>query len=141
MGKNTERGPLPLWRKWVRIAEGVAKHKKTNKNKQTYRTPAFTPSKKQQELTVREIWKQQCPKDMTQSKPIWAPDLTSDFKPVTQRLQCRRHMFDPWVRKILWRKCQPTPVFLPRKHRKIYGNKQWSLVGHSPQSCKESDMT
>ena len=28
--------------------------------------------------------------------------------------QCRRHGFDPWVRKILWRrKWQPTPVFLP----------------------------
>ena len=33
--------------------------------------------------------------------------------------QCRRHRrceFDPWVRKILWRrKRQPTPVFLPGK--------------------------
>ena len=28
--------------------------------------------------------------------------------------QCRRHGFDPWVGKILWRrKWQPTPVFLP----------------------------
>ena len=28
----------------------------------------------------------------------------------------RRHRFDPWVRKILWRrKWQPTPVFLPGK--------------------------
>ena len=28
--------------------------------------------------------------------------------------QCRRHRFDPWVRKIPWRrKRQPTPVFLP----------------------------
>ena len=30
--------------------------------------------------------------------------------------QCRRHGFNPWVRKILWRrKGQPTPVFLPGK--------------------------
>ena len=33
--------------------------------------------------------------------------------------QCRRrkrHRFDPWVRKIPWRrKWQPTPVFLPGK--------------------------
>ena len=29
-------------------------------------------------------------------------------------LQCRRPGFDPWVRKIPWRrKQQPTPVFLP----------------------------
>ena len=31
-------------------------------------------------------------------------------------LQCRRHRFDPWVRKISRRrKWQPTPVFLPGK--------------------------
>ena len=33
--------------------------------------------------------------------------------------QCRRHRrrgFDPWVRKIPWRRaCQPSPVFLPGK--------------------------
>ena len=29
-------------------------------------------------------------------------------------LQCRRYSFDPWVRKVPWRrKRQPTPVFLP----------------------------
>ena len=48
------------------------------------------------------------------------------------RLQYRRHMLDPWVRKIPWRrKWQPTPVFLPGKS---HGPK--SLVG-----CKELDMT
>ena len=30
--------------------------------------------------------------------------------------QCRRHRFDPWVRKIPWRrKWQPIPAFLPGK--------------------------
>ena len=30
--------------------------------------------------------------------------------------QCKRHGFNPWVRKIPWRrKWQPTPVFLPGK--------------------------
>ena len=30
--------------------------------------------------------------------------------------QCRRCEFNPWVRKIFWRrKWQPTPVFLPKK--------------------------
>ena len=29
--------------------------------------------------------------------------------------QCRRHSFSPWVRKTPWRrKCQPTPLSLPR---------------------------
>ena len=33
-------------------------------------------------------------------------------------LQCRRPEFDPWVKKIPWRrKWQPTPVFLPGKFR------------------------
>ena len=53
--------------------------------------------------------------------------------------QCRRHKrcrFDPWIRKIPWRrKWQPTPVFLPGK---FHG--QRSLAGYSPWSHKESDM-
>ena len=54
--------------------------------------------------------------------------------------QSRRHKrlgFDPWVRKISWRrKWQPTPVFLPGKF-----HRQRSLVGYSPWGCKESDKT
>ena len=42
--------------------------------------------------------------------------------------QCRRHQFDPWVRKIPWRrKWQPPSVFLPGKS---HGRR--SLVGFSP---------
>ena len=45
--------------------------------------------------------------------------------------QCRRHKrcrFNPWVGKIPWnRKCQPTPIFLPRK---LHG--QRALEGYSP---------
>ena len=42
--------------------------------------------------------------------------------------QCRRRVFDPWVRKIPWRgKWQSTPVFLPGK-----SHGQRSLVGYSP---------
>ena len=57
--------------------------------------------------------------------------------------QCRRHRrrkrrgFDPWVRKIHWRrKWQPTPVFLPEK---FHG--QSILEGYSPRRRKESDGT
>ena len=43
--------------------------------------------------------------------------------------QCRGHRkcgFNPWIRKILWRrKWQPTPVLLPEK-----SNEQRSLVGY-----------
>ena len=48
-----------------------------------------------------------------------------------------RTEFNPWVRKIPWRKeWLPTPVFLPGGS---YG--QRSLVGYSPRGCKESDRT
>jgi len=52
-------------------------------------------------------------------------------------LQCGRPGFDPWVRKIPWRrKWQPTPVFLPGKS---HGRR--SLVGYSLRGRKESDTT
>ena len=54
--------------------------------------------------------------------------------------QCRRHKrcgFDPWVRKIPWRKeWQLIPVYLPGE---FHG--QRSLAGFSPWGCKESDTT
>ena len=51
--------------------------------------------------------------------------------------QSRRFGFNPWVRKIPWRrKRQPTPVFLPAE---FHGQK--SLVGCSPWGHKESDTT
>ena len=44
--------------------------------------------------------------------------------------------FDAWVRKVPWRKGQPTPGFLPGK---FHG---WrSLVGYLSWSHKESDTT
>ena len=50
--------------------------------------------------------------------------------------QCGRHRnpgFDPWVRKIPWRrKWWPIPVFLPGE-----SHGQRSLAGYSPWSCKE----
>ena len=42
--------------------------------------------------------------------------------------RCKRCRFDPWVRKIPWRKAkQPTPVFLPGA-----SHGQRSLAGYSP---------
>ena len=52
-------------------------------------------------------------------------------------LQCWRPRFDPWVRKMPWRrKWQPTPVLLPGK---LHG--QRSLGGYSPWGHKQLDMT
>ena len=52
-------------------------------------------------------------------------------------LQYRRPRFDPWVRKIPWRrKWQPTPVLLPGKSH------GWRiLLGYSPWDHKESKTT
>ena len=54
--------------------------------------------------------------------------------------QCRRPRtcrFDPWIRKIPWRRAwQPTPVFLPGKY-----DGQRRLVGCSPWGHRESDTT
>ena len=59
----------------------------------------------------------------------------SDGKSVC--LQCSRPGFDAWVGKIPWRrKWQPTPGLLSGK-----SHGQRSLVGYSPWSRKESDMT
>ena len=53
---------------------------------------------------------------------------------------CRRHKrgrFDPWVRKIPWRRAElPTPVFLPEE-----SHGQRSLMGYSLWGHKESDIT
>ena len=50
---------------------------------------------------------------------------------------CGRPRFNPWVRKIPWRrKWQPTPVLLPGKSH------GWRiLVGYRPWGRKESDTT
>ena len=46
--------------------------------------------------------------------------------------QCRRHRFNPWVRKTpWWRKWHPTPVFLPEK-----SHGHGSLAGYSPWGHK-----
>ena len=51
-------------------------------------------------------------------------------------LQCRRHGFDPWVRKIPWRRTWlPTPVFLSGE-----SHGQRILAGYSPQGHKEPGM-
>ena len=54
--------------------------------------------------------------------------------------QCRRHRrlgFNPWFRKIPWRrKWQLTSVFLLRK-----SDGQRNLAGHSPWSGKELEVT
>ena len=65
------------------------------------------------------------------------PDGTSGKEPTCQCRRRERCEFDPWVRKIPWRRArQPTPVFLPGESH------GWrSLVVYSPWGSKESDTT
>ena len=68
---------------------------------------------------------------------IGFPVGTSGKKPAYQCKGHKRCRFNPWVRKIPWRRAwQPTLVFLPGES---HGQK--SLAGYSPESHKESDTT
>ena len=65
------------------------------------------------------------------------PGGASSKEPTCQCRKCKRWVFDPLVGKIPWRRAQqPTPVFLPGE---FHG--QRSLMGYSPSSHRESDMT
>ena len=51
---------------------------------------------------------------VSRSKYIYLPGGVSGKEPAFQCGRHKRHGFNPWVRKIPWRKeWQPTPVFLP----------------------------
>ena len=70
------------------------------------------------------------------SEMLFFPQLSMGFHGGSDRksvcLQCWRPGFNPWVRKIPWRrKWQPTPVLLPGKphgQRSLVGYRPW---GHS----------
>ena len=63
-----------------------------------------------------------------QTVSYWGfPSSTSGKEPTCQCRRCKRLGFNPWVRKIPWRRWwQPTPVFLPGE-----SHGQRSLVGYS----------
>ena len=63
------------------------------------------------------------------------PGGASGKESTCQGRRHKRHGFDPWIRKIPWRR-KPTPVFLLGK---FYG--QRSLVGYSSWGCTELNMT
>ena len=67
-------------------------------------------------------------------------------KEPTCQCRCERHRFNPWVRKIPWRrKWQPTPVFMPEEshgQRSLAGYslglQRWALTNLSPISPRKS---
>ena len=65
------------------------------------------------------------------------PGGTSGKEPACQCRRRKIHGFDPWFRKIPWKRAwQPTPVFLPGE-----SHGQRSLAGYSPWSNRKSDPT
>ena len=74
----------------------------------------------------------QCTRWPSQGRVIWLK--CQQFKWLSGKestCKCRRHGFNPWVRKIpCRRKWQPTPVFLLGK-----SHGQRRLAGHSPWGC------
>ena len=72
---------------------------------------------------------------------IWVewgfPGGASGKEPACQCGRYLRHRFDPWVRKITWRRAwQPAQVFLPGE-----SHGQRSLEGYSPWGLKVKDRT
>ena len=61
------------------------------------------------------------------------PGGTSGKEPACQHRRHKKRRISPWIGKIWKRAWQPTPVFLLEK-----SHGQGSLVGYSPQGCKES---
>ena len=61
----------------------------------------------------------------------------SGKEPACQCRRCKRCGFDPWVKKIPWRRAwQPTPVFLPGESHGLR-----SLVGYRVHGVSEWDTT
>ena len=70
-------------------------------------------------------------------KKKWTSQVVLVVKKPPAKAGDMRLKFDPWVRKIPWRRTwQPTPVFLLGE-----SNGQRSLEGYSSWGCKELDMT
>ena len=70
-------------------------------------------------------------------KKKWTSQVVLVVKKLPAKAGDMRLKFDPWVRKIPWRRAwQPTPVFFLGE-----SNGQRSLEGYSSGGCKELDMT
>ena len=86
---------------------------------------------KRRTMLALTFYKSISPQPFFSHAPKWCSGQECDC-------QCRRREFNPWIRKIPWRrKWKPTPVFLPGEP-----HEQRSLVGYSFWVLhKESDMT
>ena len=87
-------------------------------------------------------WPSPPPFKTEQNKAKWAFKATLNeskdirltwYRTCLQCMKCKRCRFNPWVRKIPWRReWQPTPVFFSGE-----SHAQRSLVGYNPRGHKE----
>ena len=81
---------------------------------------------------VRHDWVTELNWILSNRLPRWHSGKESACQPK----RCKRCRFNPWIRKISWRRAwQPTPVFLPGK-----SHGQRSMAGYSPWVAKELEM-
>ena len=67
------------------------------------------------------------------------PGGASGKEPICQCRKCKRLGFDPWVRKIPWKRAwQPTPVFLPRESHGQRSPMSYASWGHKELSMTEA---
>ena len=77
-----------------------------------------------------------CPQSLLASALVF-PGGASGKEPACQCRRYKRSSFDPWVRKIPWRReWLPTQAFLPGEY-----HGQRNLAGYSPWGHKELDVT
>ena len=88
---------------------------------------------------ISTVWWDRCVA-VTSNPPPHGGDFPGGTSGKELACQCRRYKrcgFDPWVRKILWRRAwQPTPLLLPGE-----SHGQRSRAGYSPQGPTELDTT
>ena len=101
-------------------------HRKQNKHESDCcsNTVERNPEKEEQSWKYYASWFQAI---------LWSyPKWCSGKEPAYQGRRCKRHVFNPWVEKMPWRRrWLPTPVFLPGK-----SHGQRSLVGYGPWGHK-----
>ena len=107
------------WRHGNMAAIGMAGLRKTDKRTQSVAIICTWSAREKEESTLPPGFASLVAQAVKNLPAMWRP------------------RFDPWVRKIPWRrKWQPTPVFLPGE---FHG--QRSLVDYSPRGHKELDTT
>ena len=129
------------WNKWAKSqlnfrGNCLVKDKKNKEKKMKYSITGAGALHQNGAIHRDEVGNQDLLLNLKCPLNIWGfPGGASGNESAYQCRRCKWLKFDPWVRKISWRRAwQPTPVFLPGE-----SHRQRSLVGYSLWGPKESD--